>query len=91
MRLEGKVFVGNKVARTVTVERNEDELRFSKQLENCLLEICKSLDVSPPIWMKKNTQEFARFHQTIFTAEQFVVEVYFQRLQITWIDDGRNI
>ena len=91
MRLEGKIFVANKVARILDVDRQEDELKFHKQVENCLLEICQCLDISPPLWMQKNTYEFARFHQTVFTAEQFIEDVYFDRFQLTWLDDGKNI
>ncbi len=90
MLLEGKTFVGNRTTRVVNVERNEPELTFSKQLENCLLDICRALDVSPPLWMDKNTKEFARFHKTVFTEDQFIEDVKFNRFQITWLDDGRN-
>ena len=89
MHIEGKAFRGNKVYMLIDSERDEADLDFSKQLENCLLEITKALNVSPPLWMHKNTVEFARLHKTFFPAEQFMEKVNFDRLQITWLDDGR--
>ena len=91
MQIEAKVFKGNKVVRIIDAENLEESLGFTSQLEKCFLAICKQLDVSTPLWMQKNTQEFARFHQTIFTTEQFVETINFDRLQLTWLDDGRNI
>lgn len=87
MRLEGKTFRGTYIDRIVVVERAEEHLRFSKQLENCLLQVCKDLDVSPPLWMEKNTSEFAKWHQTVFHAEQFMERVPFNRLEIKWIEE----
>jgi hypothetical protein len=36
--------------------------------------------------MEKNTHEFARFHQTIFFAEQFTEPIKFERFQIRWLE-----
>jgi hypothetical protein len=87
MRIEGKTFLGTYVRQVIVSEHHDDQLGFSKQLENCLLDICKTLDVSVPLWMQKNTQEFAHWHQTFFTQDQFVEKVPFDRLQIKWLDD----
>ena len=52
------------------------------RLENCLRKICKEFDVSVPIWLDRNTNEFAYFRRTTFTPEQFIDQVKFDRLQI---------
>ncbi len=90
MKLEGRTYRDNYTLAVIVSERHEPELRFVKQLENCLLDLCKQLDVSPPLWMEKNTHEFAQWHQTIFHSDQFMEKVPFSRLQIKWLDDGRN-
>lgn len=74
----------------VTAENHDEQLRFSKRLELCLIDICRSLNVSPPIWGEKNTREFAHYHQTLFSDEQFMEKVPFSRLHIRWLDDGRE-
>ncbi len=90
MRVEGKTFRDTRLDRVLTAEDHNEELRFTKRLENCLIKICHDLNVSAPLWMSKNTHEFACWHQTVFSAEQFMEEVPFSRLQIKWIDDGRE-
>ena len=39
-----------------------------------------------PLWMKKNTHEFAAFHQTIFFDEQYPDKVKFDKFQIKMLE-----
>ncbi len=86
MKLEGNTFLANLLVKSATVVLDNPEQRFSKQLDLCLLELCRQLQVPLPLWLEKNTREFARFHQTIFFAEQFTEPVSFERLQIRWLE-----
>ncbi|NLM77926.1 MAG: hypothetical protein GX173_07550 [Ruminococcaceae bacterium] len=86
MKLEGKLFKGNLLVQVASVEQVDHENTFTAQLESCLIALCRTLDIPIPIWMKKNTWEFARFHQTIFFAEQFTEKIHFDRFQIHWLD-----
>ncbi len=90
MRLEGKTYKDNYTLRVVVAEHTDDSLRFTSLLEACLLNLCKQLDIAPPLWMERNTHEFAAWHQTVFHEEQFMEKVPFSRLQIKWLDDGRS-
>lgn len=58
---------------------SDSDLSFSKKMENCLLNSCKQLSTPVPVWMKKNTHELSCFRQTIFTADQFMEKVNFDR------------
>ena len=86
MKLEGKLFSANLLLRSATVEQPDNDQRFSLRLERCLIELCRTLEIPLPLWMEKNTREFARFHQTIFFSEQFTEPIRFGRFQIRWID-----
>lgn len=86
MKLEGKVFRANLLLQDVTVEQPDNGQRFSQRLERCLIDLCHTLEIPLPLWMEKNTREFARFHQTIFFAEQFTEPIRFERFQIRWIE-----
>jgi hypothetical protein len=86
MKLEGRLFTANLVVRELTVERHDHDDRWVKQLENCLIDLCHGLDAPIPLWLEKNSQEFARFHQTLFFAEQFSEKVNFDRMQIRWLE-----
>jgi hypothetical protein len=85
MILEGRLFTANLLIREMTVEQPESQEKWVRQLENCLVELCRRLEVPLPLWLKKNTHEFARFHQTLFFADQFVEPIHFDRMQIRLI------
>ena len=86
MILEGRLFVANRLTEIKEVEYTNDDLTFSMQLENALVLLCKELDIPIPLWLKKNTHEFAAFHQTLFFSDQFNEKVKFDRFQIKWVD-----
>lgn len=85
MKLEGKLFVGNRMTEMKEVVMPDRDGSFSKQLEEALIILCRELDVPVPMWMKKNTREFAAFYQTIFFKEQYTENVRFDRFQIRMI------
>lgn len=59
---------------------------FHKQVESCLLQLCRELNTPIPIWLSQNTEEFGRFHQTVFFAEQFDEPVAFDRMRLKLIE-----
>ena len=85
MKLEGRLFKGNIALREAVVERNDPQLTFTKELEALLIEICHELEAPIPLWLSKNTHEFAAFRQTIFFSDQFTERVFFDRFQIRLI------
>jgi hypothetical protein len=82
MRLEGKYFKGNRMIREAVVTRNDPNLAFVKELELALIDLCHVLDAPIPLWLSKNTHEFAAFRQTIFFSDQYTENVDFDRFQI---------
>lgn len=82
LKLEGKLIKGTKITRRELFEKEDDSMPFREMLEECLISLCRELDIPVPIWMKKNTHEFATFHRTFFTADQFPEKVNFDRLEI---------
>ena len=82
MKLEGTVFRANITIADTIVEQPDQPGSFVKQLEKCLIRLCRELEIPIPLWLEKNTREFARFHQTIFFEEQFTEKVNFNRFQI---------
>lgn len=83
MRIEGKIFCGNIMTREVTVTREESrDVPFVRTLELALIDVCRELESPIPLWLSKNTHEFAAFHQTIFFRDQFTEKTNFDRFQI---------
>jgi len=81
LKLTGRLIKENNIIMEATVENNDD-ISFRDALEECLIGLCKKLDVSVPLWLKKNTSELARFRKTSFDAEQFMEKIWFDRLEI---------
>lgn len=82
MKLEGKLFKGSILIRQAEIVRNEPSLSFVKELEVCLIDLCRELEVPIPLWLSKNTHEFAAFRQTLFFSDQYTEKVSFDRFQI---------
>lgn len=82
MRLEGRLFRSNLMIREATVEQPETGPLFVYNLEQALIKLCRTIESPLPIWLEKNTHEFARFHQTIFFDGQFTEKTDFDRFQI---------
>ena len=85
MRLEGRLFLGNRSLREAVVESGEAGKGLAQDLETCIRALCLDLEMPTPIWLPKNTREFARFHQTVFFEGQFTDRVSFDRFQIRWL------
>ncbi|MDO8686054.1 MAG: hypothetical protein Q7J78_05210 [Clostridiales bacterium] len=59
------------------------DMSFRDQLEDSFLKLCKQLDISVPLWLDKNTREFAAFRKTIFFQDQFNEDAFaFDRFEI---------
>lgn len=85
MRLEGKLFKGNIMTREAVVTRDDPDLSFVKELEQALIDLCHALEIPIPMWLSKNTHEFAAFRQTMFFSDQYTETVHFDRFQIRLI------
>lgn len=83
MTLNGKLMVEGKIVRESTSEDNDGEHSFRDKLEYCLVELCSSLEIPVPLWLKKNTRELAVFRKTFFTSEQFMDKVWFDKFEIS--------
>jgi len=81
MKLTGRVYRGK-----VLLMQDESELtgegRFQKQLEQSLVELCRKMGISVPMWLGKNTREFSRFRWTTLQNDQFFEPVNFDRFEI---------
>ncbi|AGC67320.1 hypothetical protein Cst_c02960 [Thermoclostridium stercorarium subsp. stercorarium DSM 8532] len=81
MKLTGRIYRG----RVLLMEDEyalSGEGKFQKQLEQSLVELCRKMGISVPMWLGKNTREFARYRWTSFQNDQFLEPVNFDRFEI---------
>lgn len=81
MVVEGRLYIANKIETIKTAEYSNPSLSFSQELGEALVLLCKNMDISVPLWLSKNTHEFAQFRSTNFNADQFNESVNFDRFQ----------
>lgn len=82
MKLYGKIIRDTKILRDSFVVEEDSTLQFRDRLEKCFIDLCREIGIPVPIWLEKNTKEFAYFRRTFFTNEQFVEKVNFDRFEI---------
>jgi hypothetical protein len=82
LKLYGKLIKGTRIIKETFVEQKDESVSFRDQLEECLINLCKELDIPVPLWLKKNTKEFAIHHRTFFTGEHFVEKIAFDKFEI---------
>lgn len=82
LKLVGVLIKGTSPVEETVVEIEQGDRPFRDALEDCLIMACKNLDIQVPLWLKKNTYEFARFRRTFFPKEQFMEKVVFDRFEI---------
>ena len=85
-RLWGKEFKDNKMLKDTVIEDTSDDTRTHKVF-HALDEICYEFDLSKPIWLDANIDEFKRLAKTRFTSDNFVDSIDFDYLEIHVIEE----
>ena len=76
-RVWGRTFKSNKMLQSTTIELDiPDETRTHKVFM-ALEQICEEFDLSNPIWLDSNINEFKRIARTRFYADSFVESIDF--------------
>lgn len=82
MKVIGKLINGTATIVEKVVDKDDSSISFRELLEANLITLCKELDISVPLWLKRNTTEFVRYRRTSFTKDQFIDSVKFDRFEI---------
>ncbi|MCI8431169.1 MAG: hypothetical protein HFI16_13105 [Lachnospiraceae bacterium] len=85
-RVWGKIFKDNRLIRDITVSDDTEDTRTHKVF-HALDEICHDFDLSRPIWLDSNIQEFRRHAKTRFRPDSFVDDVDFDYLEFHVIEE----
>ena len=65
---------------------DSDDTRTHK-IFHALEEICYEFDLSKPIWLESNIQDFQRRDKTRFTKDSFIDEIDFDYLEIQMLEE----
>lgn len=86
-RLWAKVFKNNKLLKDMTVSNEDMELNRTKKIFSAIDDVCVAFDLSRPIWLDSNIEEFKRFDKTRFTKDSFIENVDFDYLEVQVIEE----
>ena len=85
-RLWGKEFKDNHMIKDTTICDDSDDTRTHK-IFNALDEICYEFDLSKPIWLDVNINEFKRHSKARLYQDSFVDSIDFDFLEIQVIEE----
>ena len=86
-RLWAQEFKSNRMIRDMVVENPSTELSRTKKIFAALDEICYEFDLSKPIWLEHNIEEFQRIDKTRFQKDNFIDAIDFDYLEIHVIEE----
>ena len=86
-RLWGKIFSNNRLINDITISNDDRELNRTRKIYQALDDICYEFDLSKPIWLDKNIEEFKRHDKTRFHQDNFIDSIDFDFLEIDVIEE----
>ena len=85
-RMWGKIFNQNRMLND-TVITVDNDLNRTRKVYQALEEICYEFDLSKPLWLESNKQDFIRNSKTRFTKDSFIEDIAFDYLEIQVIEE----
>ena len=85
-RLWGKEFKDNRLLRDTVICDDTDDTRTHK-IFHALVEICYEFDLSKPLWLDHNKNDFIHHSKTRFNSDSFVEDIDFDFLEIQVIEE----
>lgn len=85
-RIWGKLIKDNKIIKDdVAVFKNKDN--YQQNLKECIIELCSKFDISKPYWLPSNMEEYNKRTKTVFTQDNFIEEINFDKFIIEELRD----
>lgn len=85
-RLWGKIWDDNHLIKDIVVENDKEGTRTHK-IFHAIDQICYTYDLSKPIWLNININEFKKSRKTRFTKDNFIDEISFDYLEIHVLEE----
>lgn len=86
-RLWAKMFKDNKLLKDITVANDDEALNRTRKVFVAIDEVCVAFDLSRPIWLDSNIEEFKRYDKTRFTKDSFIESIDFDYLEVHVIEE----
>ncbi|MDO4187894.1 MAG: hypothetical protein Q4D29_02790 [Lachnospiraceae bacterium] len=85
-RIWAKEFKDNRLLKDITIADDKEDTRTHKVF-NAIEKVCYEFDLSKPIWLDMNIQEFKKHSKVRFRKDSFVEEIDFDYLELEVIEE----
>lgn len=86
-RIWGQIYKNNKVIKDYVACIEDYTMNRTNKVYKALEEICYEFDLSKPIWLKSNQEDFIRHARTRFTQDNFIDGIEFDYLDFRVIEE----
>lgn len=86
-RIWGKIMKENHLLQDKVVCIDDDNISRTQKVYSALEDLCYSFDLSKPIWLDCNKQDFIRHARTRFTQDNFIDGIDFDFLDFQVIEE----
>lgn len=86
-RMWGKIWKDNHMLQDTVICMTDYRMSRTAMVFQSLDDICYQFDLSKPIWLESNIQDFKRHDKTRFGRDNFIEEIEFDYLEIQVIEE----
>jgi hypothetical protein len=86
-RLWAKAFKNSKVLNDIIISDIAEDKNRTRKVFDAVDEVCYEFDLSRPVWLDKNINEFKRRDKTRFDQDNFIDSLEFDYLEIQVIEE----
>ncbi len=86
-RLWAKKFKNNNQLKDITISDMAENKSRTKKIFDAVDEVCYAFDLSRPVWLEKNINEFKHASKTRFYQDNFIDSIEFDFLEIQVIEE----
>lgn len=86
-RLWGKLYANNHLLADSVVVNDDPAMTRTKKIFAAVETLCHDFDLSQPIWLDANIEEFKRISKTRFRKDSFIDDIDFDYLEIQVIEE----
>lgn len=86
-RIWGQIFKNNKVINDYVACIDDYAMTRTNKVYKALEDICYEFDLSKPIWLKSNQDDFIKHARTRFTQDNFIEGIDFDYLDFRVIEE----
>ncbi|MCR5148119.1 MAG: hypothetical protein K6C35_04030 [Eubacterium sp.] len=86
-RVWGKLIKDNHLLKDTVICIDDPALTRTKKVYKALDDICYEFDLSRPVWLKLNQEDFIKHARTRFTSDNFIEAIEFDHLDFQVIEE----